>query len=81
MRTCLKCSAEIPAGRRSDARFCGDGCRLAAEYERRRIQRRLGYLEDAARQWQQFAGYEQQKAHVQGEIVRSEARLRELLGG
>jgi predicted nucleic acid-binding Zn ribbon protein len=78
---CLKCEGPIPASRRADSRFCGEACKLAAEYERRRIQRRLGQLEDAERQWRCWPGYEHHLAHVQGEIAEAEARLRVLLGG
>jgi predicted nucleic acid-binding Zn ribbon protein len=79
-RSCLKCSGSIPPDRRADARFCSEACKLAAEYERRRIERRLGQLEDSERQWRQFPGYEHHLATVQGRIAEDEARLRVLLG-
>jgi hypothetical protein len=78
---CLKCEGPIPASRRADSRYCSDGCKRAAEFERRRIQRRLTQLESAERQWRCWPGYEHHLAHVQGEIRRAEARLRLLLDG
>jgi hypothetical protein len=78
---CLKCEEPIPGSRRADARFCSDACRGAAEYERRRLQRRLEHLEDAELQWRCWPGYERQLAHVQDQIAEAEARLRTLLGG
>jgi hypothetical protein len=78
---CLKCEEPIPEPRRADSRYCSEACKLAAEYERRRLQRRLERLEDAAVQWRAWPDSERQLAHVQAEIVQAEARLLVLLGG
>lgn len=46
-RRCLKCPAPVPqAGRGRPRDYCSTGCKRAAEFEVRRITRRLERLED-----------------------------------
>lgn len=88
---CLKCSAPLPprfGGRPAD--YCSTVCRRAAEFEVRRINRRLERLEEkrsglrvdlAAGQYGPVARQHSTRrlAAVDQEIERAEARLRELL--
>jgi predicted nucleic acid-binding Zn ribbon protein len=78
---CLKCQGPIPAARRADSRFCADACKLAAEYERRRLDRRLANLESNASSLRIYGVPKAQLDRIQTEIDQAEARLRVLLGG
>ena len=63
-----------------DARYCTDACKVAAEYERRRLQRRLERLETWQSNARMYLLPKQQLDRVQAEIDQAEARLRALLG-
>ncbi len=88
---CLKCARPLTApktGRRP--RYCGSGCRRAAEYELRRLQRTLENLESWERGYRQdldegyastgpnLAHTRQRHAWYTAEIARLEDRMRDL---
>ena len=89
--TCVKCFRPLargPVGR--PAAYCSPGCRRAAEYELRRLQRRLERLEDERERWRRavagvgfFTGSpayaSAMLARVEAEVAEAEARLRSLL--
>jgi len=74
-KPCLKCGAPLtspPTGR--PPRYCSVGCRRAAEYELRRIQRHLERLERQS----EWVARDYLKEH-RAKIAQLEARLKELL--
>lgn len=89
-KLCLKCGGKLkrPATGRPP-KFCSTGCRRAAEYELRRLQRRLEALEERAsalRQEPDRGMHDvygrtrlEQLAAVEAEIDEAEDRLRLLL--
>jgi hypothetical protein len=80
---CLKCGAplERPDVGRPPA-YCSPACRRAAEFELRRLQRRIERLEEYASNLRlQGGGERRQLQRVQQELDRAEGRLRELLAG
>jgi hypothetical protein len=77
---CAKCQGPIN-GRRSDSRYCSGSCKLASEYERRWIDRRLSDLRTFQSNGRLMLLPRKQLARTQAEINRLEERLRELLGG
>jgi predicted nucleic acid-binding Zn ribbon protein len=89
---CLKCGSLIEQPRTGRRRwFCSDACRIAASYERRRLNARLEVLETRASRLRHepdsglldIAGRShcEQLASVEAEIADAEARLRHLLEG
>jgi len=90
--TCFKCGGEIqqPATGRP-RRFCDDVCRIAANYEIRRINARLQVLETLASRlrhepdwgFRDLLGrtHAEEIAATEAEIVDGERRLRLLLEG
>ena len=81
--TCRKCRRALPvsAATGRPRRFCSTGCRRAAEYELRRLQRQLEEVEEQAR-WCRLGWHgrtESQASKYLAEQERLEARLRELL--
>jgi hypothetical protein len=89
---CVKCGTELSVpetGR--PPRYCSKGCRRAAEYEIRRLQRHLEDLELRERSWRQDAdgvgishggGKGRIEKHLEwhrAEIARVERRVRDLL--
>jgi hypothetical protein len=77
--TCLVCSAplERPDTGRPPS-YCSPGCRRAAEYELRRLQRRLQGLEEQAAK-ARIVGNPVLAGRVESEIKRAELRLLQLL--
>ena len=63
-----------------DARYCSEACKVATEYERRRLPRRLEHLETWQANARMYLLPQQQLDRVQAEIDRAEACLRVLLG-
>jgi predicted nucleic acid-binding Zn ribbon protein len=78
---CLKCGGSIPEARRADSRYCSESCKLASEYERRRIERRLADLEAWQDQAPAWGTPKQELRRIQERIDAAEARLKVLLGG
>jgi hypothetical protein len=58
--------------------YCPTGCRRAAEYELRRLQRRLQVLEDQAAR-ERILGNAVLAGRVESEVKRAELRLLQLL--
>jgi hypothetical protein len=77
---CLKCQRPISEARRADSWYCSQSCKLAAEYERRRIQRRLELLEVSQTNARMYRFPKRQLERIQAEIDQAEGRLRVLLG-
>jgi hypothetical protein len=78
---CLKCEGPIPAERRADSRYCDESCKLAATYERKRLQTRLAELERGLSTARMYRFPQQQVTRIAREVDRAEARLKLLLGG
>jgi predicted nucleic acid-binding Zn ribbon protein len=72
---CLVCRAplERPEMGRPPS-YCSTGCRRAAEYELRRLQRRLQVLEDQAAR-ERILGNAVLAGRVESEVKRAELRL------
>lgn len=93
--TCLKCRAPLPvrSGTGRPAVYCGETCRRLAEYEIRRLDRRLGRYEDELREeladrnpadhWIDNLGRSrpQRINDLKKWIAADEQRLREITGG
>ena len=79
---CLKCQAplERPEVGRPPS-YCSTGCRRAAEYELRRLQRAIEGLEEYARNLRLQGDPDRQGPKVRQEIDQAEKRLRLLLAG
>lgn len=78
---CLKCQGPIPESRRADSRYCSDSCKLAATYERKRLQTRLAELERGLSTARMYRFPKQQVTRIEHEVDQAEARLKLLLGG
>jgi hypothetical protein len=80
---CLKCGGELqPPDVGRPPSYCSPACRRAAEFELRRLQRRIERHEDYASNLRlQGGGERRQLQRVQQELDRAEERLRELLAG
>jgi hypothetical protein len=81
--SCVKCGRSLEhATRGRPRRFCSIGCKRSAEYERRRLDRRIGWMEDQlvhvrdqnGRVWNPHT-----EAGLERQITAAEARLRDLL--
>jgi len=89
---CLKCAGPLPeqAATGRPPSYCSEGCRRAAEFEIRRLNRRLERLEErvselrhsrsSTRDWL-CRTPQQALADTEAEIAEAEGRLRALLGG
>jgi len=81
--TCVKCGKEIEGqtttGRPKD--YCSTGCRRAAEYEKNRINSRMGKLEDLLSSARLGCGFDPASdvEKLKAEIAIYEERLRVLL--
>lgn len=79
---CVKCGADLPTpGRGRPRRYCGTGCRRAAEYELRRVQQALLDVEDRIRGARFGWGVHPERSlpKFEAERVRLEDRLKHLL--
>jgi hypothetical protein len=79
---CLKCNA--PLERAETGRpptYCSPACRRAAEFELRRLQRRIERLERFALDLRLMGDLDGQGRKVKRELGRAEERLRLLLTG
>jgi hypothetical protein len=80
---CRRCGAELPAssGPGRPRSYCSTGCRRAAEYEARRLQKALGDVEEQIR-WCRFGWNCRTEADIpkfDAERQRLEERLRVVL--
>jgi ribosomal protein L40E len=80
---CRKCGADLPeaAGPGRPRAYCSTGCRRAAEYEAKRINKAIEEVEEQVR-WCRFGWYSRTKRDIpkyQEELWRLEARLRAIL--
>jgi hypothetical protein len=83
MSSCLKCGSPLdhtPGTNGRPPSYCGEACRRLAEYEIRRINRRLEQLE-ASLSNLRINGFDHFMEKTQAEIALQEARLRALLEG
>jgi hypothetical protein len=78
---CLKCKGAISASRRADSRYCSESCKLAATYERKRLQTRLAELERGLSTARMCRFPKEQLTRIQREVDQAEGRLKVLLGG
>ncbi len=83
MKTCRKCGRDLPAstGPGRPRSYCSTGCRRAAEYELRRLQKALEEVEEQIR-WCRFGFNCRKESDIpkfDAERIRLEARLREVL--
>lgn len=92
--TCLKCGDPLPVqdGPGRPRTYCSEGCRRAAEYELRRLERRITNVEGSVTFWRRrvdgvdyFGGdpkvAEKHLSWWRDELERLEGRLAEILDG